>query len=130
MAYSIISVIPFITLFTSINLLAISISTGYATSPNYPIEIPLDNLTQNPTFDNKYVTKRKCQKLQFSESFVCVCNGTFCDEPEDYGQMDLALANGKAVVYISDPAEFRLEPSEVSFEKKQQRRSKSGWDNS
>ncbi|KAL3119715.1 hypothetical protein niasHT_005973 [Heterodera trifolii] len=57
-----------------------------------------------------------CAERRFpgSESFVCVCNRTFCDLP--IGPHRLGKNDNKAIVYISDPAKFRLHQQQVPID--------------
>ncbi|CAD5232430.1 unnamed protein product [Bursaphelenchus xylophilus] len=52
------------------------------------------------------------KKFYWRESFVCVCNSTYCDDVEALG--DVALE--RAVVYSTDMKQDRLTRTEVNFE--------------
>uniref|UniRef100_A0A914IFM8 Glucosylceramidase n=1 Tax=Globodera rostochiensis TaxID=31243 RepID=A0A914IFM8_GLORO len=54
-----------------------------------------------------------CAERRFpgSESFVCVCNRTFCDLP--IGPHRLSKNDDTAIVYMSDPAKYRLHQRKV-----------------
>ena len=55
-------------------------------------------------------------------SFVCVCNSTYCDQPEEVGQ----LGQDRAVLYMSEPFYLRLERFEVPIKKGNGRALKNG----
>jgi hypothetical protein len=88
-----------------------------ANGPIYPMEIPLgiqqiyEGRNVPPTIISKNINGCAAAAFNSTESFVCVCNGTYCDQPEDVGK----LQPGKAVLFISDPAKYRLNRSEVEM---------------
>jgi hypothetical protein len=93
-----------------------------ASAAKFPIETQIhvpsslnsnngQNAHRKEKASSSLVNKYGCavRRIADTDSFVCVCNGTFCDRPEPVGQLEA----GKAVLFLSDAAQHRLSRSEI-----------------
>ncbi|KAI3415484.1 hypothetical protein GPALN_005087 [Globodera pallida] len=55
------------------------------------------------------LNKYQCHQRRFpnSDSFVCVCNGTHCDQPKPFDG-NLLIGSDEAIVYVTDRDKYRL----------------------
>ncbi|CAK5042790.1 unnamed protein product [Meloidogyne enterolobii] len=64
---------------------------------------------------NSIENTQKCLKRHFSaDSFVCVCNSIYCDQPEEIGK----FTGENAFIYQTDPIKQRLNKKELKIIKR------------
>uniref|UniRef100_A0A1I8BAG1 Glucosylceramidase n=1 Tax=Meloidogyne hapla TaxID=6305 RepID=A0A1I8BAG1_MELHA len=84
----------------------------------FPHKIQIEAKLEQIKWKNKniFVEKiPKCVKRHFyADSFVCVCNSTFCDQPEEIGE----FTGKNAFAYQTDLVEQRLNMKELKIQKK------------